>query len=442
MSQTNIEQPDLIERLAKRFAEFESKLNGKSNSSLHQIRRQAFDNFKNLGIPSTKHEEWKYTNVAKILKKEFDFDNPGTISANDVEDFMLPELSANILVFANGHYRADLSKIISDEKVLIIKDFAEAYQSHQELIDHHFAKYANIQEEAFTALNTAFAEHGIFIHIPDNQIVTEPIILYFIADAREHHVAIQPRNLFIAGKSSQALIIDKLDTLGDHDSLHNAVTEIAVHENAHLKHYKIQNDKAQGHYIGTTQVHQDANSIYTNAIFSLDGGLIRNNLNVALNGENIETNMYGLYMISGNTHVDNHTLADHQKPHSYSNELYKGVLNDKATGVFNGKIYVRQDAQKTNAYQQNRNILLSDNASINTKPQLEIWADDVKCSHGATTGNLDPTALFYLRSRGIPLEDARALLIQAFCFEIVEKLDEAELKTYLEALITKRLLNT
>ncbi|NJO00487.1 MAG: Fe-S cluster assembly protein SufD [Bacteroidia bacterium] len=210
-------------------------------------------------------------------------------------------------------------------------------------------------------------------------------------------------------------------------------------EDARIRHYKIQNDHAQSHYIGATQVYQQTRSTYDNLTVSLDGGLIRNNLTIRLDGEHIEANMYGLYMLRGESHVDNHSAVDHCQPNSVSNELYKGILDDRSTGVFNGKIFVRKYAQKTNAYQQNRNVLLSDSATINTKPQLEIWADDVKCSHGATTGSLDTNALFYLQSRGVPEREARSLLIYAFGYEVVEKINLVYLRNYLDNLITKRL---
>ncbi len=439
MSKTQIDIPELHQALEARFQALEDKINGHKNSPLHQKRQEAMQHFKHLGFPNTKHEEWKYTNVNKILKNAYNFDSISELKAEDTQTLRLPEMEANVLFFVNGVFRKDLSHIVSNEKQLLIQDLGEAYQANPALVDQHFARFGNTEQEAFTALNTAFAEQGLFLRVPDGQVVEAPVVLHFISDARQENVAVQPRCLFVVGKNSQLSLIDKIDTLGTHHSFNNAVTEIVVQEDAYVTHCKIQNDQAQSYYIGTTQIYQAKQSTYTNTTISLNGGLIRNNLNITLDGEHIESNMYGLYMLKGKTHVDNHSVADHRQPHAVSNELYKGILDDQSTGVFNGKIYVRQAAQKTNAYQQNRNILLTDQASINTKPQLEIWADDVKCSHGATTGSLDEQALFYLRSRGIVASEARALLIFAFGNEIIEKITVESVREYLANIVAQRL---
>ncbi|NJL13882.1 MAG: Fe-S cluster assembly protein SufD [Microscillaceae bacterium] len=263
--------------------------------------------------------------------------------------------------------------------------------------------------------------------------------MHQITDSRSHNTFAQPRMLWVFEEGSRAVLLDQCQTLGENASWNNAVSEIYVGPKAHIQHYKIQNDQPQAHLTQTTEVHQKGQSIYENITISLNGGLVRNNLHIALEGEYIESNMFGLFMLTGQTLVDNHSIADHRQPNSVSNELYKGILDERSTGVFNGKIYVRPQAQKTNAYQQNRTILLKDTASINTKPQLEIWADDVKCSHGATTGNLDESSLFYLRARGVPEAQARALLIRAFGNEIVEKIKLPSLRQYLEQEIDARL---
>lgn len=436
MNKKQINTP-LYNILVQKFDAFERSLNGSANSNLHEKRKNAFDNFKNLGFPSTKHEEWKYTNLNKLLKEDFSFQVQANLSQETIESYLLKNTKANNLVFFNGVFQKGLSQII--DKNIEIDNFKNAYKNHQDLIDNHFAKHSNSQEEALTALNIAFAENGTFIHVPKNTKVENPVFCYFFTDVQNNNVVVQPYNLFIFEQGSQATLVDFTISIGEHSSWNNVLTEIFVDENAHIKHYKIQNDNQKSYYIGTNQVYQVQNSVYTNTTITLSGNLVRNNLNIKLDGKNIESNMYGLYMLKDNSHVDNHSIADHLQPHSVSNELYKGVLADSSTGVFNGKIFVRQDAQKTNAYQQNRNILLSDNAKINTKPQLEIWADDVKCSHGATTGNLDETALFYLRARGISEQKARALLIHAFANEIIQKIDIEELQAHLEDKINERL---
>jgi Fe-S cluster assembly protein SufD len=248
-----------------------------------------------------------------------------------------------------------------------------------------------------------------------------------------------PRNLLVAGKNSQASVVEVYLTRGEGTSFTNIVTEIVVQENANLEHTKIQNEGSQAFNIGTTQVYQARDSKFFSVTISLNGAIIRNDLNIVLDDQNCEANLYGLYMPTGKTHIDNHSLVDHAKPHSYSNELYKGILDGKSTGVFNGKIFVRQDAQKTNAFQSNRNILLSKDASMNTKPQLEIFADDVKCSHGATTGQLDEDMLFYLRARGIGLDKARALLMYAFAGDVINQVKIEAVRHYIESAIASRL---
>ncbi|MCU0444027.1 MAG: Fe-S cluster assembly protein SufD [Microscillaceae bacterium] len=430
---------DFTAALLAQFQDFEQGLNGKSQSAWHQIRRQAIQNFQQLGIPSTKHEEWKYTNLSKVFKQDYTFNSQSNLQKSDIEPLMLTGFEANVLVVVNGRFRADLSEIISPSNQLIIKTLAEVYESDHTLIEQYFAKHLNLKNEAFTALNTAFADSGLFIQVPHNQVVSHPVMIYYLNDSRTQSVAVQPRNLFVFGRSSQATIIEKYDTLGDFAGLTNLVGEVFVYENAHINHYRLQNERENAYQINTTQVQQNRDSHYNNITISLQGGLIRNNLNISLAGENIESHMLGLYMLDGKSHVDNHTIADHQQPNSMSNELYKGILADNSSGVFNGKIFVRKDAQKTNAYQQNRNVLLSDSASVNTKPQLEIWADDVKCSHGATTGSLDETAMFYLRARGIPPKEARALLVHAFAYEILEKIHIEALRAYLDEVVLTRL---
>ncbi|MEQ8926252.1 MAG: Fe-S cluster assembly protein SufD, partial [Fulvivirga sp.] len=270
-------------------------------------------------------------------------------------------------------------------------------------------------------------------------VVDKPIAMYFINDSSESTVYSNSRNLVIAGKSSQANFIEFFLTEGKESSFSNIATEVMVDENAHIGYYRVQNNKESAYQVGTTQVYQSRSSVFSAYTFTLNGAIIRNNLNVIVDGEGCETNMYGLYLVNGKTHVDNHTSVDHIQPHCESNELYKGILEDSAKGVFNGKVFVRKEAQKTNAFQSNKNILLSDTAVVNTKPQLEIWADDVKCSHGCTTGQLDEDALFYLRARGLSKDSARALLLYAFAIEVLETVKLEPLKNFLENLISERL---
>ena len=306
----------------------------------------------------------------------------------------------------------------------------------------HFGKYASIKTESFIALNTAFSYDGAFIHIPGNTVVEQPIHLLYVSDARNAASVAYPRNLVVAEKSSQVKIVESFHCMqsGNHNFT-NSVTEIVVKENAIVEFNKIQNETAEAFHINHTEAYLAKNSTFNINTITLGGEIVRNNLHIVLNDENGTAHLYGLYLLNGNQLVDNHTLVDHAKPNCYSNELYKGIIDDKAHGVFNGKIFVRQDAQKTNAYQSNKNILLSNDASMHAKPQLEIFADDVKCSHGATTGQIDEEALFYLRSRGIGEQNARALLNTAFAADVINNITIEALKNNLITFLSSKLKN-
>lgn len=394
---------------------------------LSNLRQKAFDQFQVLGLPSTKHEEWKYTNLRNLteqafLPKKLDFDNTNLAQ-------ILPSwaLESNLLVFVNGFFREDLSQKIDNFEVLSLSKALTENQTAQE----HFAQYAIFENEALTALNTAFVNEGVFVHIAKKQAIEKPILLLHFIDSSSEILA-QARQLIVCESSSQATFVEWHISRGSNESLVNVVSEIVVSQNAEISHYKIQEQGRNISQINRTQVYQQRDSRFTNLTLSLQGKLTRNNLNLVLDGENCEGNMFGLYVPSGESLIDNHTTVDHAKPHSQSNELYKGVILDKGTGIFNGKIFVRQHAQKTNAFQSNKNILLSPDATVNTKPQLEIWADDVKCSHGCTTGNLDEEPLFYLRSRGISEAKARNLLLFAFVDDVLEKISWQELRQHIE----------
>ena len=471
----------LKEKFISSFDIFNSKLNGRATSSINKIRSAAIKRFEILGFPTTKNEEWKYTNINPILNNEFDFlttrispapTESESTSKSNIQPCLFhrsvletpklvetPNLDvstnlgvSNTVVFINGHYSKEFSTIISPANELRIESLAKTMANDPGMIDKHFGKYADFQNNAFTALSTAFAADGAFIYVPEEAVVSYPVLLYFITDTRQSNIIAQPRNLFLLGKNSRVSIAESFSTIdlpashlprigqaGVRSGFTNIVTEIMVGKNAAMDYYKIQNDRDTSWHIGTTQVYQAANSNFTSTTVSLNGDIIRNDLNIKIDGEGCETQLYGLYLLNGKSHVDNHTLVDHAVPNSLSKELYKGILDDKSTGVFNGKVIVRQDAQKTNAFQSNKNILLSNDATVNTKPQLEIFADDVKCSHGATTGQIDEEALFYLRSRGIDEGRAKALLIHAFVSEILDKIKIGDLKEYLQRVIADRL---
>ncbi|SFE22122.1 Fe-S cluster assembly protein SufD [Spirosoma endophyticum] len=431
---------DFKDQLLAAFRTNEELMNGASKTPFHQLRRSALKQFDLLGFPTIRHEEWKYSNVNGLFKEAFDLDDTTTLTANDLDPLEIPNLDGNIIYIVNGRYHPELSRIISPESQVQITSFAEAIKADPDFIGSHFARYADYQENAFTALNTALANDGVVIRVPDNTTVEQPIILRYITDARDKNIAAQPRNLIAVGKNAEVMVAEAYRTLGDRSSFVNVVTEIALSRDARMQYYKVQNETEKAYHIGTTQVNQSDNSHFYSATVTLNGNFVRNNLNIVLNGQHAEAFMYGLYMPNGRQHVDNHTLVDHAMPNSYSKELYKGILDDNSTGVFNGKIFVRPDAQKTNAYQSCKNVVLSPGASMNTKPQLEIFADDVKCSHGTTTGKLNDEALFYMRSRGIPKDEARSLLLYAFSQDVLSQIKIQSIRDYLERVVTEKLM--
>jgi Fe-S cluster assembly protein SufD len=429
-----------MQDILQKFAAFEANLNGQANSVMHKTRKQAIAIVEKLGFPTTKHEEWKYTNLKKVLDKNYQVaENYVPKSDFSTTLLQLENVDENVLVFVNGCFIRELSRLNVDENVVIVEDLLEASRKYPTVIENYFGKYANTEQDSMVAYNTAFAKQGVFIHVKANTVLETPIFIHSITDTSENHILSQPRNLIIVEKNSKLTIIEKHKSFGENAGFVNMVTEIVAAPNSEIDHYRLQNDTPTVSHISTTQVFQEKDSRYTNTTITLNGELIRNNLNVIIHGENCETTMNGLFAPTGKTHIDNHTLADHQKPHSVSHELYKGLLDGNSSGVFNGKIYVRQDAQKTNAFQSNKNILLSPNAVINTKPQLEIWADDVKCSHGCTTGALDEEPMFYLRSRGIPETEARALLMFAFADDVLARIKVPSLRLYVEKVIAERL---
>ena len=412
------------------------------SSPLTSLEQEAFRTFAELGIPTVKNEEWKYTRISSTFNKEYAFNSESyaaTVSASDVDPFRLPGYEeANELVFVNGLYAPALSTIRSSALTVLSLDEATRGEYHDVVLQQlgQSGKYIN---DGLNALNTAFAAEGVFIHVRKGKIVEHPVYLYNITDARSSNILAQPRTLIYVAENAQVIFAEAYVTLGAQESFTNQVTEVVVEQAAVVEYYKIQNDAAHASQVGTTHIRQTGKSLVNTVTVSLSGALIRNNLTIAMEAEHSESHFYGLYFLKGDSHVDNHTVVDNVKPHCESNELYKGVVDDNATAVFNGKIFVQKDAQKTNAFQSNKNILLSDNASVNTKPQLEIFADDVKCSHGCTVGQLDEEAFFYLRSRGISEKTAKSLLVHAFAIDILDHIKPEPVRRYVEALISKRL---
>ena len=413
------------------FSEFYGK-------SLPAFRREAIGVFSKLGFPTTKHEEWKYTSLSALLKPTYKAANPAIpFSSIDVDKYKVAGEDAIVLVFQNGRFNKQASSPYS-HKSIRIKSLAESPDI--QLNNHHFGALASANDEAFVALNTAFHFDGVFICLPDNTDLKTPVHIIHVNDSRNESIAAYPRNLIIVGKNSKAQIISSYHSLNQGNaSLTNSVTEIFVGENAFVEVDYKQNEGDTAYHINQTFVKQQRNSTFDICTATVGGKLIRNNLNIVLSDVNCTAHLNGLAISVGNQIIDNHTLVDHASPNCQSNELYKNILDGNSHGIFNGKIYVRKDAQKTNAYQSNKNILLSKEAVMNAKPQLEIYADDVKCSHGATTGQLDDDALFYLRARGIGEADAKALLNFAFASDVIEKINNESLKKNLLQLLAKKL---
>jgi len=406
---------------------------------LKEIRRKAFESLRQAGLPGNKHEEYKFTPLTRALEKfDFTIKQNGESELESAEQLFIPNADTYSVVFINGIYKAALSSAIQ-VKGLTVELLADVVEQSPEKIQSYLSSFSEAAHDPFTAWNIAGWNSGLFISVDSKTIVDKPITIYNIVDSRKEQVIIMNRNLIRVGKSSELSVIHKINAIGDHPHFVNTVTEAIVEENAGFNHYNIQDDRGEHYQFNRTHILQSDASRVNSFTMSLDGKIVRNNLQLTLNGEGCESHMYGLYLLSGDTLVDNHTVADHQKPNSFSNELYKGVMDDSSKGVFNGKIYVRPNAQKTNAFQSNRNILLTDNARVNTKPQLEIWADDVKCSHGCTTGQLDEEALFYLQTRGISKADAQAMLLYAFAGEVINMINIPPVKDYLEKIISSRL---
>jgi Fe-S cluster assembly protein SufD len=423
------------------FTEHFNKLQSQvGNGNLQELRQKAFHSFNEKGIPLGRNEEWKYTRISNLFNKQYTFPLQLTsISEQDLKELRLPgHEAANELVFVNGLFSEVLSNIRSASLQVQPLEVA-ARGEFSNIVSEHLGHSSDYLKDGINALNTAFVHGGAFIYVVKGKTLEHPIYLYNITDARTGNIFSQPRSLVYLAGNANAQIVETFNTIGTGESFTNGVMEIVVEQEAMLEHYKIQNDASHANQVSTTHIRQIGKSYVHTVTISLNGGIVRNNLNVVLEAEHCETHLYGLYFIGGDTHVDNHTLVDNVTPHSFSNEFYKGIIDDNATGIFNGKIMVQRLAQKTNAYQSNKNILLSDGASVNTKPQLEIFADDVKCSHGCTVGQLDEEGMFYLRSRGIREEKARALLVHAFAMDVLEHIKPAAIRSYVDHLISERL---
>jgi Fe-S cluster assembly protein SufD len=435
-------------RYLRDFERFEQDGAERQPSWLHQIRKAAIARFAELGFPTTRLEDWKYTSVAPIARCQFEpaRQDPTGVGAEALAGATLAGVACAELVFVNGHYSWELSAVRSLPGAVKAGSLARALAADHMSLQPYLARHARYDDHAFVALNTAFMRDGACVIVQRGAAIESPIHLVFVSrpsiasrhGGEQTGTVSHPRNLILIGDGSQARIVESYVGAGTGVCFTNAVTEIVGGENAVIDYYRVQLEDHCAFHVSTVQVVLARNAVFRSHAIDVGGALVRNDLNVVLGGEGIDCTLNGLFMVAGSQHVDNHTRIDHVRPHCSSRELYKGILDGQSRGVFNGKIYVHKDAQKTDAKQTNKNLLLSEDAVINTKPQLEIYADDVRCSHGSTIGQLDQDAMFYLRSRGIGSEAARSLLTYAFAAEMLERVEIEPIRARLERLVLTR----
>ena len=428
---------DLKEKLVSSFLAFENTVD--VDSPIHDIRIEAMKAFETEGFPNKKQEAWKYTSLNSILKNDYSVfpKHEEALDYKDVKKYFIHDIDSYKIIFIDGKYSSHLSETTHDDIDVCLMSAALTKPKYRLIIENYFNKVAS--KDSLAYLNTAFSSEGAYIHIPKNKLVDKPIQIIHFSTGNEAALMLQPRNLVVVDENSHVQIIERHQSLTDNPVLTNSVTEIFANKRAIVDYYKIQNDRQTASLIDNTYINQRAESLAKVHTFSFGGKLTRNNLNFYQNGERIDSTMKGITIIGDKQHVDHNTLVHHIEPNCESHQDYKGIFDANSTGVFNGKVVVEKEAQKTNAFQANNNILVSDKATINTKPQLEIFADDVKCSHGCTIGQLDDSALFYLRSRGIPENEAKGLLMYAFSNNVLDSVKIPQIKQRITKLIANKL---
>jgi len=428
---------ELKEKLVSSFMAFENMVD--IDSPVHDIRTEAIKHFESEGFPTKRQEAWKYTSLNSVLKHDYSVfpKHEDALDFKDVKKYFIHDIDSYKIIFIDGKYSSHLSQTTHDGIDVCLMSAALTKPKYRLVIENYFNKIAT--KDGLSSLNTAFSAEGAYIHIPKNKLVEKPIQILHFSTGNEAALMLQPRNLIVVDENSHVQIIERHQSLTDNPVLTNSVTEVFANKRAIVDYYKIQNDRETASLIDNTFINQKRESIAKVHTFSFGGKLTRNNLNFFQNGERIDSTMKGITIIGNKQHVDHNTLVHHIEPNCESHQDYKGIFDDSATGVFNGKVIVEKEAQKTNAFQANNNILISDKSSINTKPQLEIFADDVKCSHGCTIGQLDESAMFYLRSRGIPEKEARALLMFAFSNNVLDSVRIPEIKNRITKIIANKL---
>jgi Fe-S cluster assembly protein SufD len=425
------------DRYLESFARFEKATTGNGQEWLRPVRQAAIARFAELGFPTPRDEDWRFTSVAPIAQTSFKRAEPSRIALapRDIEQFTVPGLKGVQLVFVNGRYAPTLSSPGPLSDGATVSSLAQAFTDARTVLEQHLARYADYARDGFTALNTAFMEDGAFVHVPRGRVVETPVHLLYVSTATADPIVTHPRNLIVLEEDSQAVIIEDYVSLGAGVYFSNAITEAVVGQNGVLDHYLIERESHQAFNISTLRMEQGRSSNVASHTVLLGGALVRNNVHPVMAGEGGDCLINGLFMATGRQHMDNFMRVEHASPHCDSRQFYHGILDGQSHGVFSGRIIVHKDAQKTDAKQTNKNLLLSEEAQIDSKPQLEIYADDVKCTHGATIGQIDEDAIFYLRCRGIALEAARALLLFGFAGESLQRMKVEPIRRHLEGLV-------
>jgi Fe-S cluster assembly protein SufD len=430
-----------VARYVSEFERLDPLVSRDQPAWLAEVRRAAIAKFSELGFPTTRQEAWRFTSVAPIVERTSALANDGLTSVGRDRIHQLTfEGTSALAVVVNGRFVPQLSSLSGLPAGVVVSSFTAALRSQPDVMERYLTRVASYQTHAFAALNTAFLDDGAFVWIPPHTVLAAPIQLLFVSTGRPDTTSVaHPRVLLVAGEHSQAQIIERYAGVGDHLYFTNAVTEIVTETDAVVDHYRLQAERAQSFHLGGMHLLAQRGSTFSSHSLTLGGSLVRNDVVATLTGEGIDCTLNGLYLGGGTSLVDNHTTIDHATAHCSSHEVYKGILWGRARAVFNGKIIVRPDAQKTDAKQTNKALLLSDDAQINTKPELEIFANDVKCTHGAAIGQLDDDAIFYLRTRGLSYDESRAMLIHAFAGDITQRIKIPALRAELEAALDTQL---
>ena len=425
------------ESYVERLSEFLDSGREDTPEWVADLRREAISGFGKLGFPTLSDEEWRFTNLEALRRGSFSIAENGIsdVSKKTVNSYGFPGLDCLRLVFVNGRFAASLSDGEDVGEGIVVKSLSGAIREHGDLVREHFAKYADYEKDAFISLNTSYFEDGVFVYVPDRTVFEKPVHVLHLSTDEGRPLFINPRNLIIVGQSSDAKVIEHYVSLSQSVYFSNVVTEVVCGEDANLEHYRLEFESQKAFNFSTLRVNQQKNSNIASHSILYGGAIVRNNVHPVLAGEGCNSDIYGLFISEGRQHMDNFMRVEHASPHCDSRQFYNGVLDGRSKGVFHGRILVHEGAEKTDAKQTNRNLLLSDTAQIDTKPQLEIYNDDVKCTHGATIGQMDEEALFYLCSRGIPIRKAKIIMLRAFTNETLEHMSIDSVRETLENVV-------